>query len=305
MTIRHMKIFVVVAELGSMSAAAKQLFISQPAVSQAVSELETHYQTLLFDRLGHKLYITQNGEKFLILARQLLHQYDSMEDTMLTNENQIHLRIGSSMTVGTCLMPSIINEMEASQPLLNIYSLVNNTAEIEHCLLNSMLDAAVVEGDIQSPHLVAIPIVSDQLVLLCGKEHPFFSKQTICASDLNNKRFAMRENGSGTRKLFESYLSQHNLTIQTALEANCPRSIANALLKQNLLTVMSYRLVQPELREGRLKAFSNASHSWDRKFKLVYHKDKLLTPEIHKLKEILERYESVTLTNPYPCCLTD
>lgn len=305
MTIRHMKIFVVVAELGSMSAAAKQLFISQPAVSQAISELENHYQTLLFDRLGHKLYITQNGEKFLILARQLLHQYDSMEETMLTNENQIHLRIGSSMTVGTCLMPSIIKELEASQPLLNIYSLVNNTAEIEHCLLNSMLDAAVVEGDIQSPHLVVVPIVSDQLVLLCGKEHPFFSKQTICASDLNNKRFAMRENGSGTRKLFESYLSQHSLTIQVAWEANCPRSIANALLEQKLLTVMSYRLVQPELREGRLKAFSNASHSWDRKFKLVYHKDKLLTPEIHKLKEILERYESVTLTNPYPCCLTD
>ena len=116
MTIRHMKIFVVVAELGSMSAAAKQLFISQPAVSQAVSELETHYQTLLFDRLGHKLYITQNGEKFLILARQLLHQYDSMEETMLTNEKQIHLRIGSSMTVGTCLMPAVISEMEASQP---------------------------------------------------------------------------------------------------------------------------------------------------------------------------------------------
>jgi len=300
-----MNIFVVVAELGSMSAAAKQLFISQPAVSQAVSELETHYQTLLFDRLGHKLYITQNGEKLLILAKQLLHQHNSMEEAMLTKENQIHLRLGSSMTVGTCLMPDVISEMEQSQPLLNVYSMVNNTAEIEQCLLNSSLDAAVVEGDIQSSHLVSIPVISDQLVLLCSKAHPFYSKQMICSSDLNNMKFAMRENGSGTRKLFESYLSQHSLTIQVAWEANCPRSITNALLTQNLLTVMSYRLVQPELKEGRLKAFSNDSHAWDRTFKLVYHKDKLLTPEIHKLKEILERYESVTLANPYPCRLTD
>ena len=135
MTLRHMNIFVVVAELGSMGAAAKQLFISQPAVSQAISELETHYQTLLFDRLG------------------------------------------SSMTVGTCLMPDIISEMKQAQPLLNVYSLVNNTAEIEQGLLNSSLDAAVVEGDIQSPHLVSIPIISDQLVLLCGKAHPFFQNK--------------------------------------------------------------------------------------------------------------------------------
>lgn len=305
MTIRHLKIFAVVADLGSMSAAAKQLFISQPAVSQAISELETHYKVLLFDRLGHKLYITQNGEKLLILARQLLHQYESMEASMLTNESQIHLRIGSSITVGTCLMPSIIREMEQEQPLLSVYSLVHNTAEIEQRLLDSSLDAAVVEGDIQSPHLISIPIISDQLVLLCSKRHPFFSKNTICAADLNNQRFAMRENGSGTRKLFESYLHKHNLSIQIACEANCPRSIANALLEQNLLAMMSYRLVEPELREGKLKAFSNSSHSWDRKFKLVYHKDKLLTPEIHNLKKILERYESFTLTDPYPCRLTD
>lgn len=305
MTIRHMKIFTAVAESGSMSAAAKQLFITQPAVSQAVSELEAHYQTLLFDRLGHKLYITRQGEKFLVLAKQLLHQYDSMEDSMTAADNRIHLRIGSSMTVGTCLMPAIISEMEETHPLLDIYSLVNNTAEIERRLLNSSLDAAVVEGDIQSPHLISIPIVSDQLVLLCGKKHPFFTKQAVRASELRNMPFAMREKGSGTRKLFESYLSQHNLTIRTAWEANCPRSIANALLEQKLLSVMSYRLVQPELKEGRLKAFSNSSHAWNRTFKLVYHKDKILTPEIQNLKEILERHEAAALCSPYPCCLTD
>ena len=90
----------------------------------------------------------------------------------------------------------------------------------------------------------------------------------------------MRENGSGTRKLFESYLSQHSLTIQVAWEANCPRSITNALLTQNLLTVMSYRLVQPELKAGRLKAFRNTDESLsllpDRLKILPHHKNSMM-----------------------------
>ena len=83
MTIRHLTIFVAVADLGSMSAAAASLYLSQPTVSQAIRELEKHYNGLLFERLGKKLYLTERGQLLLPQARNLIRQFQQLEELML------------------------------------------------------------------------------------------------------------------------------------------------------------------------------------------------------------------------------
>lgn len=82
MTIRHLTVFVTVAEQGSMSAAAKFLYLSQPTVSQAIRELEKHYNGLLFERLGKKLYLTDMGRLLLPHAREMLRQFEQLEELM-------------------------------------------------------------------------------------------------------------------------------------------------------------------------------------------------------------------------------
>lgn len=270
MTIRHLKIFIAVAETGSMSVAANRLYLTQPTVSQTIRDLETHYRVQLFERLHKKLFITQEGQQLMNLALMTVGNFDNLELSMRRFQERKPLRIGSSLTVGTSLMSSVISDLEESHPEIEICSFVSNTAEIEQKLLRRELDVAVVEGVIESPELTCIPVVEDSLVLACGKNHDFYRKDIVYASELEGQKFAIREKGSGTRKLFEQYLASRNIHIQIAWEANCPRTIMNAVLYNRALAVISQRLVKHECMHGFVKVFRYETGEWDRYFKLVY-----------------------------------
>lgn len=301
MTIRHLKVFIAVAETGSMSAAANRLYLTQPTVSQSIRDLEEHYQVPLFERLHKRLFITEEGKQLLEMARLAVGDFDSLELSMQRFQRKVHLRIGSSITVGTCLMGNIISDMEKEYLDMDIYSFVSNTAEIEQKLLRHELDVAVVEGNIESPKLISIPIVEDSLVLVCGKNHPFYQKEILYASELEGQRFAVREKGSGTRKLFEQYLSTHNIHIRTAWEANCPRTIMNAVIHNNALSVMSQRLVRHECMHHAVKIFHYETGEWNRFFKLVYLKKD--NEGIQRLQSVLERYRTLELPPKVSSCI--
>lgn len=295
MTIRHLNVFVAVADFGSMSAAASHLYISQPTVSQAIRELEKHYNGLLFERLGKKLYLTERGTLLLPRARELVHQFEETEELMLNQGQSSTLKLGSTITVGTCLTPFLIPELQRACPEVRVSSYVNNTREIERKLLRSELDVGIVEGEILSQDLTVIPIVEDCLVLAVGKEHPLYSKKILYVQDLDQQAFAMREPGSGTRQLFEDYAARHQISYQTVWEANSPRTLLNAVLYDKVLSVMSLRLMYHEIRHGSIRVFRNENGEWNRKFKLVYHKNKFLTPAIYELERILHSYRNVEI----------
>lgn len=299
MTIRYLTIFLAVAEYGTMSAAAKHLYLSQPTVSQAIREMEQHYHGLLFERFGKKLYLTERGKLLLSHARDLVSRFEQLDELMLNQGQNERFRLGTTLTVGTCLAPALIGELEQSLTGLEVYSFVSNTHEIEEKLLKSELDAAVVEGEIQSPDLVVIPIIEDCLVLGCGSRHPFFEKIQISNSELNGQCFAMREQGSGTRQLFEDYVKRHHISIRVTWEANCPRTIINAVIWNKVLSVMSLRLLTHELAHEKIRVFYDEKQEWNRKFKLVYHKNKFLTPAIYELEKILYQHKEMKLPKEY------
>ena len=295
MTLRHLNIFFAVADYGSMSAAAAHLYLSQPTVSQAIRELEKHYNGLLFERLGKKLYLTERGKLLLPRARELVHQFEETEELMLNQGQSSTLKLGSTITVGTCLTPFLIPELQKSCPEVKVSSYVSNTREIEQKLLRSELDVGIVEGEILSSDLIVLPIVEDCLVLAVGKEHPLYERKILKVQDLNDQQFAMREQGSGTRQLFEDYAERHQISFQTVWEANSPRTLLNAVLYDRVLSVMSLRLMYHEVQHESIHVFRNENGEWNRKFKLVYHKNKFLTPAIHELERILHSYQNVEI----------
>ena len=295
MTLRHLNIFVAVADYGSMSAAAAHLYLSQPTVSQAIRELEKHYNGLLFERLGKKLYLTERGKLLLPRARELVHQFEETEELMLNQGQSSTLKLGSTITVGTCLTPFLIPELQKSCPEVKVSSYVSNTREIEQKLLRSELDVGIVEGEILSSDLIVLPIVEDCLVLAVGKEHPLYERKILKVQDLKDQQFAMREQGSGTRQLFEDYAERHQISFQTVWEANSPRTLLNAVLYDRVLSVMSLRLMYHEVQHESIHVFRNENGEWNRKFKLVYHKNKFLTPAIHELERILHSYQNVEI----------
>jgi DNA-binding transcriptional LysR family regulator len=295
MTIRHLRIFIEVADSGKMSAAAKRLFISQPTVSQAIKELEEHYGGLLFDRLSKKLYITERGKRLLSYARNVVKQFDDMEDMMLQGNYIEKIRIGATNTVGNCILGEVIKSFKEINPHIEIYSYVNNTKDVEEKLLKSELDIGIIEGKVKSPDLISIPELNDFLVLVCSMEHPFAKQKIIRLKDLEKESFAMREQGSGTRELFERYMLERGLQIRVAFEANSSDPIIKSVIDNQCLAVISVRLVEEEIRSRKLYAIRNTDSGWDRFFSVVYHKNKVVTDEMKDLIEVVKNYKYVDI----------
>ena len=277
MTIRHLRIFVMVADCGTMSLAAEKMFLSQPTVSQAIRELEEHYGGLLFERLSKHLYITDLGDKLLGYAREVLRQFDYLEEQMLSKKQMKLLRVGTSMTVGTCLLPDMVQRFKQMQEDVDIFACVNNTKVIEQKLMEAELDVALVEGQVKSPDLVVRPMMEDELVLVCAKNHPFAGMKRLYFCQLENQKFVMREKGSGTRELFEKDLEKHRVKVNVAWEVVGTEAIKHAIIKDNCLSVIAYRLVEEEVSSGEMYLFREENNRWKRSFDLVYHKDKFIS----------------------------
>ncbi len=294
MTIRHLRIFIEVVTSESMSAAASKLFISQPTVSQAIRELEEHYGVLLFNRLNRRLYITDAGKKLFSYAKGVVKQFDELEEKMLNINKKEKIRIGSTITVGECILSDIINIFTKKEPNIDVYSYMNNTQIIESKLLNSEIDIGIVEGEIKSPDLVCVPEVKDYLVLICSTNHPFAKRKTIKLKELANESFAMREKGSGTRELFERYMSNNGLEIKIAFEGNSPEAIKKEVINNNYLAVISICLIEKEVKNSQIHFIESAEGAWDRYFSIVYHKDKVLTKGMKSLIEVVRNYKNIS-----------
>ncbi len=187
MTIRHLRIFIAVAETGKMGLAAKQLYIAQPTVSQVISDMEKSYGVKLFERLSKKLYITPQGERLLSYARHIVSLFDEMERSMRNSSAQVLLRVGATITVGACVLSPIIHRYEELFPLSQVQVFVDNTRLIEEMLLESQLDVALVEGLVESPDLCMLPVIEDELVLACAPDHPFAFRETLHPEELEGQ----------------------------------------------------------------------------------------------------------------------
>ncbi len=290
MTIRHLRVFMEVADSGTISLAASKLFLSQPTVSQIIRELEEHYQILLFERIAQKLYITDQGKFLLEHARHVLAEFDDLETTMLQFSQKPTLRIGATLTVSTCLLPKILSDLSSRLPDTQIFSYSGNTSAVEERLLRSELDVGLIEGKVKSPKLVSMPLISDYLVLICSTSHPLAKKKRVTLKELSSYSFALRESGSGTRTLMESYLNGHHIHIDVRWETCDIDSLKTAVLDQNLLTIASVRLFEKEIKEQKVAIFMNGNYEWDRSFDLVYRKSKSPSKPVTVLHDVLLQY---------------
>ncbi|MFA6849264.1 MAG: LysR family transcriptional regulator [Selenomonadaceae bacterium] len=292
MTIRHLKIFIAVAETGKMSMAAKKIFISQPTVSQAIKELEKYYGILLFERISKKLYITEAGKNLLTYAKIAVKQFDELNEYMFIAGHSEKIRIGTTITVGSCMLPSIINRFKERRPQVETFSYMNNTKFIEDKILKAELDIGIVEGQVKSPDLVQMPAVKDCLVVVCSKNHHFAGRKRIMIKELENEAFVMREEGSGTRELFENYMLQRGMKLKTNWEVTCPVVIKNIVLEHNCLAAISIRLVKEEIKNGQLYVIKSKENALDRSFNIVYYKNKYVTESMKTLMEIVKEYNN-------------
>lgn len=277
MTIRHLKIFICVVDSGSMTNAAKKLFITQPSVSQAIMEIEEFYNIKLFERLSKKLYITEEGEEFLSYARHIVSLFKDMEQKMGQARKTSTLRIGASATIGTSLFSQLANRFLEKNNNIQIEAVVDNTTIIEEMVIGSKLDFALVEGPIHSKDIIPISFMEDELIVICGKKHPFINKKSMTLEELSKEELILRESGSGTRELFENTLFSKGLNPNIKWVCNNSEAIKNAVISNIGMSVISKMAVKSELEEEKLFHIPLDNIKFHRNFNIIYHKNKYIT----------------------------
>lgn len=292
MTLRSLEIFVAVVKYGKMSEASKQLHIAQPTISQAISELEREYGVLLFDRLSKKLYITEAGQQLFGYAQSILALSNEMEKNMLNLSLNKTITLGATMTVGKCVLVDIVRDFEEMYPNIKIQVIIDNTATIENMLLNSEIDIAIIEGTVKSTELISSPIIPDDLVLVCHKNNSLSKRKCIDIEELSSYPFVLREEGSGTREVFEDYIRKKHIPINVKWNCHSSDSIVEAVLANQGITVISKRLVENQVQEGNLKIIPINNIKMERSFSLVHHKTKYLSQWLKCFIEYVKDLES-------------
>ncbi len=283
MTIRELRIFIAVVETGKMGLAAKKLYIAQPTVSKVISEIEATYGVKLFERLAKRLYITPEGEQLLSYARHIVALFDEMERGLKNSSNQVLLKVGATITVGSCVLTNIINRLEEKHPNVQAQVYVDNTHVIEEMILTSRLDLALVEGAVTSKDLLVQPMIHDELVLICGMQHPFASKKAISMDELAGQAFVVREKGSGTRERFDEALHSRHIEIYPKWTCHSSDAILTAVAGGQGLAVISKLLVLEMVESKKIHTIDIDGANLDRSFDLVYHKDKFISPAMQSL----------------------
>lgn len=297
-TLRHLKIFVAVADTKKMSEAAEKLYISQPTVSQTILELEKFYQIKLFERYPKELRITKAGCVFLEYANHIIKSFDDLNEVMIETHSYPSLRVGGTLTVGNCILCQILDEVKEVNPAMDLMIHINNTKIIETKLLQNELDVAIVEGNICREEIIKYPIIKDCLVLICSKNHAFAKRDFVPKEELAKESFILREKGSGTRELFENFMHINQIPLTVQWECNSFSAIKQAVIHNYGLAVLSARLIREELEKGELHIVPVKDCKWKRFFYLCYHKNKAITKQMQCFHDIAASYSSYGISCP-------
>lgn len=286
MTIRHLQIFIAVADTGKMRQAAEQLYISQPSVSQAIRELEEHYDVKLFERLNQRIYITESGKKLLSYARHIVASVEECEQMMKANRVHPLLRIGSSVSVGTAMIEGFLKDFARIDSTADVRVSVNNTATIEADVLANRLDLAIVEGNVESDELEKIVVGEDELYLVVGSTHPFYRHPKITVEMLDGQALISREDGSVDRNQFELFLRERGIHMEKKWTCTNVQAIINSVIAGYGIGILSSLLTQKELASKDLKVLQVKDVHMKRQLKLIYHRNKYLTEPMTKFIQI-------------------
>lgn len=290
MTIRSLEIFVKVAECGKMSEVARNMYITQSSVSQAISEIEKEYGVKLFDRISKKLYLTEAGKKLLGYGRHLLAVNEEMNDCMKHCAKNIRIRVGATVTVGTCVISPIMLELYKVNPFIEPEVFVEDTRLIAKKLLNSELDIAIVEGKIKHPDIVTKSIINDNLVLICSHKHEFYKRDSIKVSELSNQPLIMRELGSGTRAQLEKQLKELKIPMNIRWSCYNSEAILRAVVDNFGIAVISELLIEDYLKKHLLWTCDIEGINLHRTFDIAYHRSKFFTENISAFFDISVEY---------------
>lgn len=271
----RLKVFYSVAKNLSFTKASQELFVSEPAITKHIRELESLYQTRLFNRLGNKISLTESGYVLLEHCERILSEYRKLEYDMhlLHNEYNGQLRLGASTTIAQYVLPPILAGFTEKYPKITVSLIDTNSRNIEQALQEHDIDLGMVEGVFRLPNLKYEPFLHDELVPVVCASSPLAAKDSLTLDELREIPLVLRERGSGTLDAIEMALSEQGLKLSSMnvrLHLGSTESIKQFLRNSSTMGIISLQAILRELRDGEFKIIDVNGLQIKRHFCFVY-----------------------------------
>ncbi len=277
------KVFISVAENLNFSKAAEELFISQPAVTKHIKELENRLGISLFERKGNKVFLSKAGKLMYSHLKKIEHQYGELEYQLarLNNDFKGNLTIGASSTISQYVIPAVIAAFHSRYPKINLQLLNGNSFEMEQKLLNETIDIALVENASSSANIKYIDFLDDKIVGVTGSNSVYAKRTNLTLADITEIPLVVREKGSGTLQVIEQALLQNKIkpdTLNVLIHLGSTEAIKNFLNNFEGIALTSEKSIEKELMLKTLVKINIQDLNIHRKFRIALRQG--VTPQI-------------------------
>lgn len=277
MTLEQLRVFVEVTERLHVTRAAAVLNMTQPAASAAIHALETRLGTLLFNRVGRRLELTEAGAVLLPEAKVVPAKVWGAEQALADLNGLLRgrLRLWASQTIAGYWLPPFLYRFHAARPGVIVELHIGNTQQVSRAVVDGAADLGFVEGDVDEPILAQIQVAIDQLVMVVAKSHELASVKSIELDHVRRARWVLREKGSGTRQVFEVGLRRRGVDpaeLDVVMELPSNEAVRSVVEAGAGATTISRFALADKLAAGTL--VEAALHCADRRYIALRHGDR-------------------------------
>lgn len=290
MDLHYLEIFNTVAKYESFKKASETLYISQPALSVQIKKLEEQIGLKLFDKIGNKICLSENGIMLFNYTKKIFEIVGEIENNISDKKEFIGgtLNIGGSNTPGTYILPEIIGEFKKTYPGININLHIANTAEIAHLINNGTLDVAINGGScIYSTYIAVEKILEDRLVLITSPQNYCNSNSIISIDELKEMSFVVHKTDSQLYTYYKKYIDELNVEENVSMCLGNIDAIKKAVSSNLGITLIPHSAVKLELQFGILKELKIDNYQLMYPYNLIYNKNKFLSITTKKFIELI------------------
>lgn len=256
---RRLQVFYTVARHLSFTKAAEQLFMTQPAVTFQIKQLEEQFNARLFERSHGKIALTPAGKLVMDYAGRILGLSEEMEARVadLTGAMGGPVLLGASTTIAEFMLPRILGEFKVEYPQVQVHLTVGNSEMIVNRVADHSLDLGLIESPSHLPSVNTEVCCDDELVLICSPAHKFAMLASVKPQQLMGEAYVSRELGSGTREFADQYLRRCKVApedLNVVMELGSPEAIKGVVETGLGFSIMSRARVAKERKLGTLVA---------------------------------------------------
>jgi DNA-binding transcriptional LysR family regulator len=256
---RRLQVFNAVARHGSFTRAAEHLFMTQPAVTFQIKQLEEHFNTRLLERGHGRVTLTPAGEVVLAYAERILDLSEELESRIseLTDELRGVLTIGTSTTIAAYWLPQLLEHFKRKYPRVIPQVVVGNSHLTESRVVARELDIGMIEIVSEQPAIERFTAARDELLVICRPGHPLAQKKKVAAQDLVDYPFITRDPGNGIRELAEQFFGSAGIAVEDltiSAELGSLATVKYLAAETDGYAIASWAAIRRDLREGRLAA---------------------------------------------------